>query len=297
MLRLRRVAALLALAPLLAAGSTPLRVRLPAVVRVPAGEVVMGSAPEDVEAAIRLCRHDLSGLPLEQQCTEELFASETPAHRVRVSAFGLDRTEVTQDAYARCVAAGDCVPSVIGATDARLAGGTLPVVGVSQREARQYCASVGGRLPTEAEWERAARGGARGAARGAMTGRTFPWGSGWDGRLANHGRLVRTVRATDDGYAFLAPVGSYPDGASPFGLLDLAGNVSEWIADWYDLGYYSTSPRVDPTGPAVGSLRVFRGGSFDSPSFALRSAYRGMAPEDTRDVQLGFRCAYDEESR
>lgn len=297
MLRLRRVAALLALAPLLAAGSTPLRVRLPAVVRVPAGEVVMGSAPEDVEAAIRLCRHDLAGLPLEQQCTEELFASETPAHRVRVSAFGLDRTEVTQDAYARCVAAGACVPSLVGATDARLAGGALPVVGVSQREAQQYCAFVGGRLPTEAEWERAARGGAQGAARAAMTGRTFPWGSGWDGRLANHGRLVRTLRATDDGYAFLAPVGSYPDGASPFGLLDLAGNVSEWVADWYDRGYYSTSPRVDPTGPTVGSLRVFRGGSFDSPSFALRSAYRGMAPEGTRDVQLGFRCAYDEESR
>ena len=293
MLRLRRVAALLALAPLLAAGSTPLRVRLPAVVRVPAGEVVMGSAPEDVEAAIRLCRHDLDGLPLEQECTEELFASETPAHRVRVSAFGLDRTEVTQDAYARCVAAGECVPSLVGATDARLAGGTLPVVGVSQREARQYCASVGGRLPTEAEWERGARGGAR----AAKTGRTFPWGSGWDGRLANHGRLVRTLRATDDGYAFLAPVASYPDGASPFGLLDLAGNVSEWVADWYDRGYYSTSPRVDPTGPTVGSLRVFRGGSFDSPSFALRSAYRGMAPEGTRDVQLGFRCAYGEESR
>lgn len=275
----------LALAPLLAAGTTELRVRLPELVRIGAGEVVMGSTPEEVDAAIQLCRRELSGLSAADECTEELFVSETPSHRVHVSAFGLDRTEVTQEAYARCVTVGVCTSPLIGTSDARLAGATLPVVGVSHRDARQYCAFVGGRLPTEAEWERAARGATR--------TRSFPWGSGWDGRLANHGRLARPVRTTDDGYAFLAPVGSYPDGASRFGVLDLAGNVTEWVADWFDHAYYANSPRVDPRGPAGGSLRVTRGGSFNSPSYALRAAFRGVAPEGTRDVELGFRCAFD----
>jgi formylglycine-generating enzyme required for sulfatase activity len=283
--RLRAVVVATMLAPLLVAGATELRVRLPRVVRIPTGEVMMGSSPEEVAAAVALCRRELVGLSAAENCTEELFASETPAHRVQVSAFGLERTEVTQEAYARCVAAGECAPSLVGSSDARLAGATLPVVGVSHRDARQYCAFLGGRLPTEAEWERAARGGGR--------ARTFPWGSGWDGRLANHGRLVRPVRATDDGYAFLAPVGSYPDGASRFGVLDLAGNVAEWVEDWFDREYYAGSPRVDPRGPSGGSLRVTRGGSFGAPSFALRTAFRGMAPESARDVELGFRCAFD----
>lgn len=283
--RVRALAAILALAPLLAAGTTPLSVRLPSVVHIDAGDVVMGSTPEEIDAAIRLCRRELVGLSAAENCTEDLFVSETPAHRVRVSAFGLDRTEVTQGAYSRCVTAGVCAPSLVTAPDPRLSGETLPVVGVSHREARQYCAFVGGRLPSEAEWERAARGSAR--------ARTFPWGRGWDGRLANHGRLVRPVRATDDGYAFLAPVGSYPDGASRLGVLDLAGNVSEWVEDWFDREYYTSSPRVDPRGPSGGSLRVTRGGSYHSPSFALRSAFRGAAPEGLRDFELGFRCAFD----
>lgn len=283
--RLRALAAIFALAPLLAAGTTSLSVRLPAVVHIDAGDVLMGSTPEDIDVAIHLCRRELVGLSAAENCNEELFLSETPSHRVHVSAFGIDRTEVTQAAYSRCVAAGVCAPSLVGGTNPRLSGATLPVVGVSHREARQYCAFIGGRLPSEAEWERAARGSAR--------ARLFPWGRGWDGRLANHGRLVRPVRATDDGYAFLAPVGGYPDGASRSGVLDLAGNVAEWVEDWFDREYYASSPRVDPRGPSGGSLRVNRGGSFHSPSFALRSAFRGAAPEGLRDVEIGFRCAFD----
>lgn len=282
-----RIPALLVLvaAPLLLAGTTQLSIRLPPVARLDAGEVMMGSTPEEIDAAISLCRRELAGFPAAESCTEDLFLSETPAHRVRVSAFGIDRTEVTQGAYARCVAAGVCASSVVGATDPRLSGETLPVVGVSHRDARVYCAFVGGRLPTEAEWERAARGGTR--------ARAFPWGRGWDGRLANHGRLVRSARAMDDGYAFLAPVGTYPDGASRSGVLDLAGNVSEWVEDWFDREYYTSSPRVDPRGPASGSLRVKRGGSFQSPSFVLRAAFRSAEPETLRDVEVGMRCAFD----
>ena len=278
---------MLIVAPLLAAGTTQLSVQLPAVVHIPTGDVIMGSTPEEIDVAIRLCRRELTGLAAAENCNEDLFLSETPAHRVHVSAFGIDRNEVTQAAYARCVAAGVCAPSITGGLDPRLSGPTLPVVGVSHRDARTFCGFAGGRLPTEAEWERAARGSAR--------ARTFPWGRGWDGRLANHGRLTRPVRATDDGYAFLAPVGSYPDGASRFGVLDLAGNASEWVEDWYEREYYPGAPRVDPRGPVAGSQRVTRGGSFHSPSFALRAAFRGIAPEGTRDVEIGMRCAFPAE--
>ena len=285
MSRLRVVLLALVLGPLLAAGTTPRIVRRAAIVRIGAGERWMGSTTDEVDDAVPLCRRTLGGQGAAARCVDGLFAAEQPAHRVRVAAFGLDRVEVTQAAYVRCVAAGACVPSRFGDGDPRLAGAALPVVGVSHAEARTYCAFVGGRLPTEAEWERAARGRA--------SRRAFPWGDGWDTRLANVGRLASAARVSGDVYALLAPVGAYPDGASDEGVLDLAGNAAEWVADWFAPDYYARSPGVDPRGPEGGALRVVRGGSYRTLPFALRGAARAAAPEGVREADIGFRCAYD----
>lgn len=279
------LAPLVGLAPLIALGETPTVVRPPRVVRIGAGDLWMGSTPEEVGAAVRLCRRALEGSAVAERCDDALFAAETPAHRVSVSAFALDRTEVTQAAYTRCIVAGACAPSRFGEGDPRLAGPGLPIVGVSHVEARAYCTFVGGRLPTEAEWEHAARG------RGAR--RAFPWGDGWDGRLAHHGRPSAAGRGPGVVYALLAPVGAYLDGASDAGVLDLAGNVSEWVADWFAADFYTRSPRVDPRGAETGSLRVLRGGSHRALPFALRNAARAAAPEGTREADVGFRCAYE----
>jgi formylglycine-generating enzyme required for sulfatase activity len=277
-------APLVALAPLAAAGDAARVVRASPLVRIGAGEFAMGSSPDELRAASELCRRSLGTSALAERCEDALFLAETPAHRVSVSAYALDRTEVTQAAYTRCVLAGACAPSRFGEGDPRLAGPGLPVVGVSHAEARAYCAFVGGRLPSEAEWEYAARG------RGSR--RAFPWGDGWDGRLAHHGRPSTAGRGPGVVYALLAPVGAYPDGASDAGVLDLAGNVSEWVDDWFAPDFYARSPRVDPHGPSNGALRVLRGGSYRALPFALRNAARAAAPEGMREADVGFRCAY-----
>jgi len=277
-------APVVALAPVVAAGDTAHVVRASLIVRIGGGEFAMGSTPAELRDAVELCRQTLGTSALAERCGDALFLAEAPAHRVTVSAFALDRSEVTQASYARCVLAGACAPSRFGEGDPRLAGPGLPVVGVSHAEARAYCAFVGGRLPTEAEWEYAARG------RGSR--RAFPWGNGWDGRLAHHGRPSAAGRGPGVVYALLAPVGAYPDGASDAGVLDLAGNVSEWVDDWFAPDFYARSPRVDPRGPANGALRVLRGGSYRALPFALRNAARAAAPEGLREADVGFRCAY-----
>ncbi len=222
-------------------------------------------------------------------CDPGLFAGEAMAHTVWLPGYGLDRHECTVAAYDRCVAAGVCrgsawPPGTPGVNDLP----TLPVVGVSWDEAQAYCAWVGGRLPTEAEWERAARG---------IEGRAFAWGWMWDGRRANGGRLGPSCDDPGDGFAGAAPVGSFPGGVTPETVFDLSGNVAEWVSDhagpWVAGLGYEPAHQVSPEGPADGPERVIRGGAWDLPRYALRTTWRGRRSPGAREAGVGFRCAYD----
>jgi serine/threonine-protein kinase len=212
---------------------------------------------------------------------------ERPARTVTLSSFLIDRTEVTQAMYARCVAAGRCPPR--GRIGPKLQEDPdLPMTNVSWHEARTFCAFAAGRLPTEAEWEKAARG---------SDGREYPWGDQADcaranwGNFAGEGPCAGTERGKNPGEP--VTVGSYPSGASPYGVLDLAGNVWEWVEDRYALAWGEPPPPPAARGDAGADQprRVVRGGSCCSYFVPPRAANRnGWAP-DHRDADLGFRCA------
>lgn len=254
------------------------------VVWIDGGWFEMGSHEDDVRFALELCLSS-SLDPTGQDCAPDLFDDETPAHRVYVSPYGIDRTEVTQASFRQCVLAGRCSPPR-GAPNVRIGLDTHPVTRIAYREAERYCAFVGGRLPTEAEWEHAA---------GGDTDRRFPWGRRYNDRLANHGRgsMLRPQPDAVDGHRYAAPVGSYPDGASPFGVLDLAGNVWEWTADLYAADLYRIGQRVDPRGALEGGERIVRGGSWRFPPYTLRITNRARLAEDDAWPDVGFRCAYE----
>ena len=198
---------------------------------------------------------------------------EHPQHTVYLREFWIDQTEVTNEQYERCVAVGAC-PASEYAGDARFNSADQPVVGVSWDDAQAYCDWAGKRLPTEAEWEKAARG---------TDGRKYPWGDTFDGKKLNYG-------GTDDGHEYTSPVGSYPAGASPYGALDMAGNVWEWCQDWYGSDYYASSPPRDPQGPDSGQYRVARGGSCYHFEGLERAAPRNGGVPDPRYDLIGFRC-------
>lgn len=205
-------------------------------------------------------------------CSDAL--DQMPIHEVSLSGFRIDLTETTQAAYDRCVDAGVCGVATCANNAAAPQGASLAAVCVSWIDAQTYCQWRGGRLPTEAEWEKAARG---------TDGRQYPWGD----------EEPDCTRTNALGCAAgPEPVGSRPAGASSYGVLDMAGSVWEWVADWYGEGYYGMSPAADPSGPAVGSDRVIRGGSVGtgSPVF-LRSHHRDRSPPDARVLGIGFRCA------
>ena len=196
---------------------------------------------------------------------------EQPVHRVYLDEYWIGQTEVTNAQYALCVSAGGCTaPNNSRWQDSNYRD--HPVTHVDWNRARAYCAWAGVRLPTEAEWEKAARG---------TDGRIYPWGnSAPDGRRLNYNGNVGSTTA----------VGTYPTGASPYGALDMAGNVWEWVNDWYDSGYYSQSPSDNPQGPATGESRVLRGGSWYGYGNFVRSALRHYDfPVDWFD-NVGFRC-------
>lgn len=199
-------------------------------------------------------------------------SDERLAHEVMLSAFDIDVVEVSQGAYADCVADGAC-----GEPSANYAPTTtpdLPVRNVSWHQAAAYCAWAGMRLPTEAEWEKAARG---------VDGRRYPWGdSRPECETANTSGCVGTV----------TPVGAFPDGASPYGALDMAGNVWEWVHDYYAADAYADHAGADPQGPASGTNRVYRGGSYGNLKEHSRVTNRAsMYNPDVGGGGLGFRCA------
>lgn len=231
-----------------------------ALVYVPAGEFLMGSADDDSDAN----------------------SDEKPQHRVTLGAYWIDRTEVTQDQYRKCVAAGACEAS--WCSDA--GPGNAPVVCLSWQDAANYCTWAERRLPSEAEWEKATRGN---------DGRKYPWGNqGVAGDLLNfcdsNCDYEWKDSAVNDGSIESAPVGSYPAGASLYGALDMAGNVWEWTADWYSESYYSGAPAQNPKGPDSGQFRVLRSGSWSDVQQNNRVASRLKYLPGEGDDNLGFRC-------
>jgi formylglycine-generating enzyme required for sulfatase activity len=237
----------------------------------------MGSDVPEVALAQSWCRSEPRG----SECPSHLFADEMAAHEVIVSDFWLDRTEVTVAAYRRCVIAGVCNPPGDDATQVWNVRDDHPVTLVSWADADTYCRFRGARLPTEAEWERAARG---------LSGRNYPWGEVFNRKICNHGRFALESLDESDGFAELAPVATFAAGRTPEGVADLAGNVEEWVADWYAPGY-PEADAVDPLGPPSGDERVIRGGGYHAARPWLRGAARHRDLPSSRRAWRGFRCA------
>jgi formylglycine-generating enzyme required for sulfatase activity len=214
----------------------------------------------------------------------ECRADELPLHSVYLDAYRMDRTEVTNVQYRACVQAGECTEPMRLVDDLardyypnRLYN-FYPVIRVTRSQAEAFCMWAGKRLPTEAQWEKAARG--------ADPIRTYPWGDETpDCSHANYNAYTYGCLAGTNS------VGSYPQGASPYGVMDMAGNVAEWVSDWWSDAYYASSPRDNPTGPATGTFGVVRGGGWRMTRSDLRTSGRtGWAP-DFDYGELGFRCA------
>ncbi len=253
-------------------------------VYVPAGAFQMGSDDDAVDQAMQACSQFQDG------CKREWFEGELPAHTVTLDRFWLDQTEVTNAQYRKCVEAGACKASTRcdwgEPTYENPAKADHPVACLGWGEAKAYCEWAGGRLPTEAEWEYAARGEA---------GNRYPWGDTFDGSRLNFCDVNCAEEWKDvnydDGYAVAAPVGSFPDGASWCGGLDMAGNVWEWVSDWYQA--YPSERQVNPAGPDSGQYKVLRGGAWLNGSSDVRGANRGQEGPSLRYADVGFRCAQD----
>jgi serine/threonine protein kinase len=262
---------------------------------IPAGEFLMGAVKWDMDTT----------------------SDSKPQRTITLDAYWVDRTEVTNEMFVKFVNATQYI------TEAERVGSSLvldekaqalktvagaswrdpfgdgkgileimnhPVVQVNWNDAVAYCHWAGRRLPTEAEWEKAARG---------TDGRRYPWGNNpVDGGKANFADynlrvLSYAVLTVNDGFKYTAPVGSYPKGASPYGLLDMAGNVYEWVADWYQEDYYINMPAINPKGPTSGENRVYRGGAWVHSWPALLTTYRRSgSPVNGRNLEIGFRCAF-----
>jgi formylglycine-generating enzyme required for sulfatase activity/DNA-binding CsgD family transcriptional regulator len=238
-------------------------------VYVPAGEFKMGSTKAD-----------------DAQALDE----EIPQHTVYLDAYWIDQTEVTNAQYALCVASGACTKPADNISLTRSSYydnsqyASYPVIYVSWNQANAYCTWAGGRLPSEAMWEKAARG---------PDGLIFPWGNDFDGTKVNY--CDRNCPNGwkddhyDDGYNETAPVGDYPEGASVYGALDMAGNVYEWTADWYEP--YRRTRQENPAGPLSGSEHIIRGGSWGDDLVHVRAAVRSHKDIPESSNFIGFRCA------
>ena len=231
---------------------------------VPSGSFLMGAAGDDSLAE----------------------ADEKPQHQVFLDAFWIDRTEVTNAMFAKCIAAGACHERKISPYlwGVHLPNGTpyygeagyddFPVIMLDSAEAQAYCTWAGRRLPFEAEWEKAARG---------TDGRLYPWGDALDCEHANYLGCENKP----------AEVTAYAAGLSPYGVYNMSGNLWEWVADWYDPAYYAQSPAQDPHGPQAGEFRTLRGGGWRSLAAQLLVTNRSSGkPEHATDGEIGIRCAW-----
>jgi len=221
-------------------------------VLVPAGEFMMGSDEGDDD--------------------------EQPVHRVILDHFYLDTFEVTNGRFAKFVAAIQSEPPWgFADPETPVIYADRPVRWVNWLEATGYCLWAGKRLPTEAEWEKAARG---------TDGRPYPWGQ-------EPPTALQAVFGLKEGDETVAPIGDHPQGRSPYGVHDLAGNLYEWVSDWYADTFYASPPTRNPHGPLEGSTKVQRGGSYINSPYRLRSTFRTKGDPTEHDPHVGFRCAQD----
>ncbi len=207
-----------------------------------------------------------------------VIEDQAPRHEVWVDAFYIDVYEVTTDRYATFLQATNHSPPWLWRSVDLEIHDERPVIGVNWYDADAFCRWAGKRLPTEAEWEKAARG---------QDGRRYPWGDNVPtADLANFG-----VGARFSYSQVLTPVGRYKKSKSPYGIYEMAGNVWEWASDWYEGAYYQTSPADNPRGPETGQLKVVRGGGWSELPNYLLTFGRFKMPPNTRNSYTGFRCA------
>lgn len=296
------------LAPTATPTPLPSPTALPVEVIVPHGSMLlvsggffqMGAAADDLLTECQ--RFTVS-------CRRDWFLAAEPVHSVLLAPYYLDSHEVTNTAFVEFL-------NAVGGESAECQGQTCidpaasriawengiavvsadraqhPVTGVTWYGADAFCKWRDSRLPTEAEWEKAAAWDDA-----AMTARLYPWGDEFHGKYLNFCDATcdapQANLSYNDGFSVAAPVGNYPDGRGASGHDDLAGNVWEWVADWFDPGYYATSPGADPTGPEAGEQKVVRGGSWNDAAYFTLAAVRLPSPPDNTDATLGFRCAAD----
>jgi len=243
----------------------------PGMVLIEAGEFLRGVDDDEITLAVRNCINEGGG-----DCQIEFFDDATPQQNVSLAAFYIDRTEVTNAQYALCVAAAGCDPPLDTVRYDDPAYTNHPVTNVTWAQSASYCAWAGKRLPTEAEWEKAARG---------VEGRVWPWGDAWEPGKAN------TLAAQLGGPS---TVESFAGDVSPYGVIGMSGNVSEWVQDWYQ-GSYENLALVDPQGPLAQPgdepFKVARGGAYRSLSSFARGAHRLEVNSGSGADWLGIRCA------
>lgn len=273
-------------------------------VQVNAGSFSMGTTPQEVNAAVVNCeQRDNAG------CQVEWGQDSTPPHSVTLDTFMLEEHEVTNAQYVaflnwmgpsshtngcngrKCVETDSTLDGSVIAFDSQnyfVASSIFeqhPVVGVTWYGAQAYCEAIGRRLPTEAEWEYAARG---------VDGRIYPWGSEWVTTNARTSRCEADPTGENPGACIgVVEVQSFPGNVSPFGAFDMAGNAAEWVSDWFGLTYYSQpdASGLNPSGPTSGTDKVVRGGSWDVVPFFARTVHRQHFRPDQAFLWLGFRCA------
>ncbi len=271
---------------------------------VSGGDFTMGTTQNEVATAVSECVNVYKGA-----CNPSFAEDSFPPHRVILDSFQMEVTEVTIGQYVAFLNSpamgpgshlNGCLGQPCAATRAESESSNLsfdgtvysvsdvlaklPMTHVTWYGAQAFCEAIGRRLPTEAEWERAARG---------ADGRIYPWGNTWSPELANTNRRDNTGLPTSSGPE---QVGSFPGGAGPYTQLDLAGNVAEWVSDWYQPNYYSQTDAsgLNPQGPVTGTTKVARGGSWDTVPFFARAVHRQDFDPLTQTLFLGFRCVSDD---